>query len=193
MILLKQEIEIEFKAMLTKEKFELLERELAFPKKPITQTNHYFDTKDFYLRHKRCSVRLREIDEEYTFTLKQAKENHVLESNKKLAFNDSNALLQGHYRKIDDVEETLQSVGISGGDLIYYGALKTERKHFSEGQIIYFLDKSFYNGKKDFELEIEAPTYKLGLKVFQDILKKYNITPSRPMTKIERFFQSMLD
>lgn len=189
-MLLEKEIEIEFKVILTEEKFYLLEKVLAFPKEPIIQTNHYFDTEEFYLRDKRCSVRLREIGGEYTFTLKRAKENHVLESNKKLNHQDAQDFFRGNYLPIEGIEKALQSVGISGHDLVYYGALKTERKQFSEGKVIFFLDKSFYHGLIDYELEIEAPTYEQGLKVFQEIIKKYSITSSRPITKIERFFSN---
>ncbi len=186
-----EEIEIEFKSLLSKSEFDLLEKSLPFPKQPIIQTNHYFDTKNFRLKNRRCSVRIREIDNQYTFTLKQKRENHVVESNEQISFDDAQNLLQGNYCEVDDLEAILQLVDVEGSALIYYGALKTERRQFTKGNFIYFLDKSFYNGIIDYELELEAATFEKGKTEFERLIKNYHITPTQPITKIRRFFQSI--
>ena len=45
-----QEIEIEYKTLLTKQEFTTLLHALSFPQDSVSQTNYYFDTINFALK-----------------------------------------------------------------------------------------------------------------------------------------------
>src|SRR5690625_2457562 len=85
----------------------------------------------------------------------------------------------------------LTKLGIPINELTYIGSLKTERKQFSSEHIIYCLDKSTYNGLIDYELEIEVPNVYIGESIFQNLLERFNIPKTKPISKIERFFKTM--
>ncbi|RKJ60851.1 CYTH domain-containing protein, partial [Butyricicoccus sp. 1XD8-22] len=56
-----QEIEIEFKNLLTKEQYEMLLKEFKIDdSKIIRQTNHYFDTPEWHLKTLHAGLRIRE-------------------------------------------------------------------------------------------------------------------------------------
>ncbi len=56
-----QEIEIEFKNLLTKSEFLKLSEALCMKEHDFKQqVNHYFDTKDFSLKQKKSALRIRE-------------------------------------------------------------------------------------------------------------------------------------
>src|SRR5699024_11479055 len=76
---LSQEIEIEFKNLLTKEEFNQIRTYLSFPDKGVAQTNFYFETKDFTLKNNHAALRIREKNGEYTLTLKQPGGQGLLE------------------------------------------------------------------------------------------------------------------
>lgn len=55
-----QEIEIEFKNLLTKNEFEKLTQAYQLDNEDfVLQENHYFDTKSFALKHKGAALRIR--------------------------------------------------------------------------------------------------------------------------------------
>src|SRR5699024_2829905 len=64
----------------------------------------------------------------------------------------------------------LQKKGIALSDLYYIGQLVTKRRQQTYKQTIVVLDESMYNGRKDYELEVEATDYKTGLTVFRNLL-----------------------
>ncbi len=72
-----QEIEIEFKNIVTKEEFDTLCKSFsieAFTK----QVNHYFETPDFSLKEAGSALRIRHKGATYTLTLKQPAEIGLL-------------------------------------------------------------------------------------------------------------------
>ena len=186
-----QEIEIEFKVLLSKEEFRLLETTLPFPNHSTLQTNYYFETRSFDLKDRKSALRIREKNETYTLTLKQPHLEGILETHdplNKLEFlnwMDNKPMIK------PSVSRQLEELKIDVGDLYYYGALKTERKTFKQDSVLYVLDKSYYNGKTDYELEIEADSKESGNQVFNKILADFHIEAKEPITKIERFFASL--
>jgi len=186
-----ENIEIEYKVLLTKNLFNKLETEMPFPREAIVQVNHYFDTKNFLLKKFRCSLRIREIDEQYTLTLKQPMDQNILETNDILTKEEFHAWMYGNPIPKSHTSKKLRRLGVAESDLSYFGALKTERKEFSSEKTAYCLDKSIYNGVTDYELEIEAPTIEIGKSIFNNLLEKYNIPKKDPITKIERFFRTL--
>ncbi|WP_212685903.1 CYTH domain-containing protein, partial [Salmonella enterica] len=75
-----QEIEIEFKNLLTEEEYLKLLSNLPFPKYSQTQTNYYFETEDFSLKAHGSALRIREKNGNYTLTLKETHELGLLET-----------------------------------------------------------------------------------------------------------------
>src|SRR5690625_181369 len=66
-----QHIEIEFKNLLTKEKYNKLIESLPYKQMTIEQTNHYFDTKDYKLQRQKCALRIREKNKQFVLTFKE--------------------------------------------------------------------------------------------------------------------------
>lgn len=188
-----QEIEIEYKVLLSKEQYELLATSLPFPKTPITQVNHYFETEDFALKAQLSALRIREKEGKYFLTLKEVQEEGILETHDELNKEEFMSWLNGQPRPKEHTAKRLERLKIDIVKLKYFGSLTTERKTFSKDNLHYFLDKSIYHDKVDYELEIEAPNKEVGLQVFESILEKYQIEKKKPITKIERFFTSLIE
>lgn len=187
---MKQEIEIEFKMMLTENEYNTLRQHRPFPKQAVTQTNYYFETEDFLLKQKKCALRIRKKNDTYTLTLKQPHKQGILETHKSLTESEAKSWLDEKPILDEEMTNYLEMLNIPINNLKFYGSLTTERRQFEQHNIVYVLDKSFYNNEVDFELEIEAPTQNLGKQSFQSLLDEFNIKQKQTLTKIERFFNT---
>src|SRR5699024_8846844 len=85
----------------------------------------------------------------------------------------------------------LQMQTISLDTIKYIGSLTTERYEFKENNLIYVLDKSFYNNKVDYEFEIEAPSQVIGSNLFNQLISRINLKIIPPITNIERFVNKL--
>lgn len=185
-----QEIEIEYKVLLSKENFELLANEMPFPKETVEQINYYFETKTFDLKKHYSALRIRKKNNGYILTLKEPYGEHILETHDPLTEEEFYNWINGNSTAKSNVSKQLKKLGVAEKELIYFGSLKTERKSFVNDGIEYVLDKSIYNGITDYELEIEAISAEKGLTVFKNLLQQFNIPQKDSITKIERFFLS---
>lgn len=186
-----QEIEIEFKTMLTSDEFEQLLYRLPFPKEPIVQTNYYFETEQFDLKNNRSALRIRKKVSGYTLTLKEPHDEGILETNDPLSQDEARKWLEGQPNVKKNVSERLSRLGIEENQLRLYGSLTTERYTYMENGIYYMLDKSFYHNKVDYELEIEAPSKQIGIHALHELLQEENLEERKALTKIERFFNTL--
>lgn len=186
-----QEIEIEFKTLLTKAEFETLLHALPFPEEAITQTNYYFETDDLAFKKQHSALRIRKKADKYTLTLKEPHAEGILETHDHLSANEFERWINNEPVPKDNVAKQLAALGLKESDLRYYGALQTARRTFTRNQIIYVLDKSTYNNITDYELEIEAPSKTIGQQALQDILTQYPVSKQQSITKIERFFSTL--
>ncbi|MBU5468512.1 CYTH domain-containing protein [Virgibacillus sp. MSJ-26] len=186
-----QEIEIEFKNLLTKEEFNQIRTYLSFPDKGIVQTNYYFETKDFSLKNNHAALRIREKSGEYTLTLKQPEGQGLLETHDCLTRVETDEWLSGHPVSKPHTAKQLADMDIDPSNLIYYGSLTTTRLEYNHKGFIYVLDDSHYNNHSDYELEIEAPSYDVGLTTFNQLLTTLSIPRRKTPNKIERFFSSL--
>lgn len=187
---MKQEIEIEFKMMLTENEYNNLLTRCSFPKQAITQTNYYFETEAFLLKQKQSALRIRMKNDTYTLTLKQPHKQGILETHQSLTKNEAMSWINNQPVINNEMTNYLEMLNIPINDLKFYGSLTTERRQFEQNNIIYVLDKSFYNNIVDYELEIEAPTQMKGEESFQSLLDEFNIIQKDTVTKIERFFNT---
>ncbi|HEX6594532.1 MAG TPA: CYTH domain-containing protein [Bacillota bacterium] len=186
-----QEIEIEFKNLLTKEEYKRLYTALPFPRRAQTQINYYFDTAQFSLQNEQCALRIRKKNNSYRLTLKEAHEYGVLETHDSLTENIAVQWIQGNVIAQPNTTKQLNKMSISPEDLRYYGSLTTRRREYKENDLLYVLDHSTYNNREDYELEIEAPCEEVGIRAFHQLLKQYTILKKKTPNKIERFFTTL--
>lgn len=188
---MEQEIEIEFKNLLTKPEYKQLLKQMPFSQTCKRQTNYYFETTTFALRNRSSALRIREKNNHYTLTFKEPYEQGLLETNIQLTQREVKQFLQHQTTNNEQVNNLLAKIGIFPNDLMYYGYLTTHRRKLTCYNYEIVLDHSFYNGKQDYELECEVNEYKNGKKIFQDILNRFNIPIRKTPSKIERFFNSL--
>lgn len=187
-----QEVEIEYKTLLTKEEYKHLEKELPFPNDALRQTNHYFDTYNFTLRNSHCALRIREKNGTYTLTFKQPHKEGILETKNKVT-KEQFLSWQNDKPTVDNIEDVVQALRefeIDVDSLRYYGSLTTDRKKFTKDDITYVIDISRYNQQIDYELEIEATTKQRAEETFLNVLETYHIQRVPTLAKIERFYRS---
>lgn len=185
-----QEIEIEFKNLLTKEEFHLLCDRFSLSEGDfIIQENHYFDSKDFALKNKGCALRIRKKKAHYEMTLKQPVEEGLLETNETISEDEAKSIIannripEGAIAKI--IQEELE---IAPDSIIYFGSLSTRRAETEYEGGLLVIDHSMYLNKEDYELEYEVSNFSTGQKIFIELLKTLNIPMRQTDNKIKRFY-----
>lgn len=190
-ILVAQEIEIEYKNLLTEEEYNHLLTHLPFTNSIQTQTNHYFETKDFSLKKNGCALRIREKNGQYKLTLKEPHSTGLLETHDHLIHEEANQWMNDSPIPKPHTMAQLMKKGIAVEELHYYGSLITERNEIEYHDIVLVLDYSTYNGVTDYELELEASSEALGEMRFNQILKEFQIPKRTTPNKIQRFFKTL--
>ncbi|MFS0782858.1 CYTH domain-containing protein [Bacillus sp. 1P06AnD] len=189
-----QELEIEFKNILTSFEFAKLSQYAGIVDEAFfTQENHYFDTKNFALKKQGCALRIRSKNGTYEMTLKQPAKEGLLESNQKIEVHEATAAIQSDLLPKGEIIALIhETYGIHPHELCYFGSLITHRAEteYEEGTLV--LDHSEYLGEEDYELEYEVADYQKGKISFENLLEKLNI-PLRPTdNKIKRFYLAKL-
>ncbi len=184
-----QEIEIEFKNLLSEEEFNKLAAAFSLPySRFISQTNHYFDTPAFSLKAIGTALRIRVKEGTHVLTLKEPHPEGLLETHQSLSEKDSKSILETAQLPEGPIKERLLEADIPLAELELLGSLTTSRAEapYEQGEIM--LDHSTYLQTGDYELEYEATDRESGEKAFHSLLKRYDI-PLRPApNKIQRFF-----
>lgn len=187
-----QEIEIEFKNLLTEAEFNLLLTVLPFPTKATQQTNYYFETNHMDLKRLRSALRIRKANNTYRLTLKEPHDIGLLETHDELTEEEAFQWIKGAPTQTTHVFKQLQLKHIHLNELKYFGKLTTHRRTYkTDAGVLIVLDDSAYNGYVDYELEVEAPAEYIGLNVFDSILNDYQIIKKPTPNKIERFFSTL--
>ncbi|MFX3624132.1 MAG: CYTH domain-containing protein [Ectobacillus sp.] len=181
-----EEIEIEFKNIVTKEEFQRICD--AFSITSFTeQVNHYFETPSFSLKEKGCALRIRFKNGTYTFTLKQPAATGLRETHQRLSEAEAKQMLERSQIVPGSIANRLKEMQIPASDLQYFGSLTTKRAETPYKEGILVLDHSFYFNQNDYELEYEVKEENKKLDFFT-LLAEYNI-PLRPtQNKVQRFF-----
>jgi uncharacterized protein YjbK len=185
-----QQIEIEFKNLLTKEEFERLSSFLGLASTHFhKQENHYFDTPQFSLKEKGAALRIRAKNGKYVLTLKEPAKIGLLETHQPLSEDEcKNALQTFSLPESGEVLDRLIALNIEPSNLQYFGTLTTYRaeKRYENGLVI--LDHSRYLNKEDFEIEYEVDDESQGKKQFLTFLQTHNIPVRKTENKIKRFY-----
>jgi uncharacterized protein YjbK len=188
-----QQLEIEFKNLLTKEEFERIKGLFSFqPADFKLQENTYFDTEDFALKKMGCALRIRGKEGKWEWTLKEPAAGGLLETTEKLT-PDAAAQIAGQGRFPDgQLAGRLKELGIEPARLRPFGKLKTWRaeKNYNNGLLV--LDHSVYLNKEDFELEYETGDPVSGERDFQQLLERCRIPRRKTENKIMRFYKEWI-
>jgi len=187
---LQQEIEFEAKNLLSEQEYQLLVAHFK-SNQPKTQINYYFETEDFFLKSKGAALRIRELNNQSVLTLKQPMEDGLLETHVKLSEETKKQWLNGNPVVIPQFKEHLNELGLDPEKLKYWGKLTTDRIEIKEQQTTIVLDKSYYNNRVDYELEIEANSLDTANHQLNKLLKAHGIERKHTANKIVRFFQTL--
>ena len=189
-----QEIEIEYKNLLTKQEFDKLTDFFGFTKDAFKlQENHYFDTPDFQLKASGAALRIRFKNGSYVLTLKEPAKIGLLETHQQLNKEEAEGLLNSNERlKEGTITRQLQNLGVNSDNLRFFGTLSTSRaeKNTDEGLIV--LDHSRYLNKEDYEIEVEVTHAEEGFRSFQNLLASHQIPVRKTPNKIKRFYDQKL-
>ncbi|EKN68828.1 hypothetical protein BABA_12276 [Neobacillus bataviensis LMG 21833] len=185
-----QNIEIEFKNMLTHIEYERLLKAFNIDKSQIfSQENHYFDTVDFALKSTGAALRIRKKADAFEMTLKQPAAVGLLETNQKISENQAcNSIKLGKLPS-GEIQQLIEDQKISFSKIQYFGLLTTNRAEVEYKNGLLVLDHSSYLTKEDYELEYEVENYSEGLKVFKELLAQFMIPERKTDNKIRRFYQ----
>jgi uncharacterized protein YjbK len=185
-----QNIEIEFKNMLTKEEYELLLTHFQVSEEDLfEQENHYFDTSNFALKANHSALRIRKKEAEYELTLKQPHPDGLLETNKMLSKTESDDIFSTGRISDEQISSLLRNMNIDPTSIIYFGSLRTIRAEKKIGNGLLVLDHSFYLKKEDYELEYEVSNREEGKIYFQELLATLKIPVRKTKNKVRRFYE----
>lgn len=184
-----QNIEIEFKNMLTKAEYERILLSFNIGEKHIfTQENLYFDTPDFALKKADSALRIRKKGTDYVMTLKQPREIGLLETNQKLTYEETTAAINDGRLPGGQIKQLIQENNIPFAKIEYFGSLITNRAEISYENGLLVLDHSIYLEHEDYEMEYEVEDYQEGLKNFHALLNRFKIPERQTENKVRRFY-----
>ncbi|MBT2735033.1 CYTH domain-containing protein [Bacillus sp. ISL-7] len=184
-----QNIEIEFKNMLTRLEYEGLLKYFKIDKSQIfSQENHYFDTPEFDLKGKDSALRIRKKGGAYEMTLKQPASVGLLETNQIIGEEEASTAIHHGRLPTGIIQRLIEDYQISFSTIKYFGSLITERVEFNYKQGLLVLDHSIYLTEEDYELEYEVENYQVGEKIFLKFLKQFKIPTRKTENKIRRFY-----
>lgn len=183
-----QEIEIEFKNLLTEKEYTNLAETLFANASAFEQINYYFETPAFDLKRQGCALRIRKKKDAYTLTLKEPHPDGLLETHDRLTKEAFKSWLSNQPSFAPNVTKQLEAMDISLVSLVYAGQMTTCRQETVYHDTLIVLDKSNYLNITDAELELEASDRAYGEKIFVNLLKDYHIPKRETPNKIARFF-----
>ncbi|WP_243833759.1 CYTH domain-containing protein [Breznakia blatticola] len=167
-IAMKTHIEKEYKILVTKEQFDQLITnypEIDF----ITQTNYYYDNKNYEIMKQKGAMRIRESAGTNLFTLKEIKGDDLIEYEQMVDTVDASVFEDKQIQKV------LNKYHLEGPfELV--ATLTTKRAMYvGDGYELCF-DISTYGDVTDYEIEYEYTQAHDGLTNFNEILAKVGLT-----------------
>ncbi|MCL2261932.1 MAG: CYTH domain-containing protein [Defluviitaleaceae bacterium] len=137
-------VEYEKKKLLTEKEFndKIAELSRFAPADDILQINYYYDTADFAFHKRDETVRIRQKDDKLRFEHKIGKQSVGSTKISKETARSMEILPKGVL--FDNIEVSL------------LGSLITYRTNFHMDNFVISLDKNFYLGSIDFEIEVES-------------------------------------
>src|SRR5699024_10914739 len=115
------------------------------------QINYYFETEELALKQHNSALRIRKKDGEFMLTLKEPHPKGLLETHVPLTKNEAFSWINEDFIEKTQITEQLLKLHIPINELRYYGSLKTKRRECLIHNVLFVLDYSEYNDKKDYE------------------------------------------
>ena len=170
---MQQNLEIEFKAMITKAIYDQMHQDLKnLSIHTYTQTNHYLTHP--ILDQQKSMLRVRIFENRAELTLKQRFKNGNLETNLDLDLDTANKIIDGNFES-NQIFELLKKEGIDYHDLKQQFSLKTIRSDIKLPHGMLSIDQNHYCDTTDFEVEYEIENQDEAIEYFKQLLDKYNI------------------
>lgn len=183
-----QEIEIEFKNMITKKEYTSLLTSYQLSSNDIkTQQNDYFDCLTFTLRDKGAALRVRQKKNDFVLTLKEPAEEGLLETHQVISLETFQSIKETGELPKGKVSKQVNKLGLTD-NLLHLGSLTTHRAEVELSTGLLVLDHSEYLGCVDYELEFEVTDYEQGEQAFHQLLEEHGIEIRKAKNKIQRFF-----
>lgn len=191
-ISMSEQLEIEFKNMLTASEYQkLLLYFQAKEKSFFFQENHYYDTIHEDLKHLRCGLRIRIMPNSAELTLKTPLGDHLLETTDPLSLKTAKELIsKNSILQTGAVAKKLQSLKVDPDSVQLIGSLKTKRFEKETKDGLFVLDHSFYGEQTDFELEFETHDADSGEQIFNRFLEVHHLMKRPSKNKIVRMLEA---
>jgi uncharacterized protein YjbK len=158
-----------------------------------TQTNFYFDTDYSALSQNKMALRIRTIKGKASeLTLKVPNHTGLTEITDELTPTESDIWLTlNEIPSYGEVRDYLMKEKFVVEDIHLIGKLKTKRfeKRIPEGLLA--LDESWYEGKHDFEMELEVDDAETGKADFKRLLSENNVEYRKSRNKVQRLFETI--
>ena len=188
-----QQMEIEFKNLLTKEEYtRLLTYFNIGPEQIVHQENHYFDTPNYDLKNAASGLRIRILPHHIECTLKErSSENVHLETTDMLTADIAAQMIRGLTFEAPSVEQRLLEMNVNIAELQLFGSLTTNRVELEYEGGLLVLDHSFYLQCEDYEVEYETNDEHTGFSIFEQFLTNHKIEKRYAKKKIARFTEAL--
>lgn len=140
-------------------------------------TNTYIDTPDLYLINHHMVLRIREINnDKKELTLKIKAENGDKEYNYPLIDKkEMDNLIHNMDIPYDEIKNILLNHGIDLSTLKIITTLVTERIEIPHKKYLFVIDKNFYKGIIDYNLEVEAENKQKAKYYINKLGKPFNV------------------
>lgn len=185
-------LEIEVKAIINKEEYNALLKTYSRYKN-YEQTNYYIDDKSLSIRKKKCGLRIREKCGDFELTLKYPFEDGKMEINQSISQKIFENCRDNNLFPAGEVSDYLtKELGIDINSLSMLGSLITFRCDIPYKTSLISIDRSLYNFREDFEIEVEDNSKEIAKKHLQEFLKKNGIEYRKSQgSKLKRFLDSL--
>lgn len=188
-------IEIEAKALITKEEYEKLVNTYGPIKiKEFDQTNYYIESKNLDLKKLGVGLRIRKKDDGCVINLKAPLSEGLLEKQTKLTDNQFENFLDHGIFPDCSLKDFIFMIGFDPNKLSIVSQLKTHRieVELDDGKSIFSIDKNEYNGTIDYELEMNSATLLQAKNRLQTICIQNGVEyKDNPRSKQTRCLESM--
>lgn len=185
---MQKHLEIEYKNLLAHEEYQTIFRYFKFKEKDFfSQYNIYWDNEQEDLKKLKSALRIRIKDSEAEITLKTPDHNHLMEYNQPLTIAQATKMAkQAEIEISPEIQAPLNHLNLKAFKFKKLCEFQTVRVEEKIQNCLLVLDKTIYNQKVDYELEIEANREDEGILLFKKILKQFNIPQRETLPKIAR-------
>ena len=175
----KVSMEYEARVMVSEEDYYLIQEaklEEGKPVKHLVNENIYFDNEERYLTNHHIVLRIRTIDsKEHELTLKIKGQDGDVEITTILDQEQYLATLKDEIIKDENIINELKKRNIDHTNLHIVAQLLTYRTEIDYDKYLLVIDKNQYNGKIDFNIEVESTSREDALKYLKKIIKPYGV------------------